>query len=193
MKAFAFLILLLIAQFFAIALQHLIPPMAGYPFYGARILVFPAILAYATLTLPYGMMLFFVFCTGAFWDALTIQFYTSANGMTVAELPFGYSILIFGGTCLLLHELRPIFIRGQWSICLLASGAITIITLLCEYLLITFHRGGLVFPHTLWPRLLWPAFFSMFIALFVYSIFHTIADLLNYPVREENEEESLET
>ena len=57
------------------------------------------------------------------------------------------------------------------------------VILVAQYALITFKRGGLIFPHDLWTRLLLPGFFAMLLAVPVYFAFYFAAGLLNYPVR----------
>ncbi len=188
MNTLAFFAILLVAQFVAILAQNLVPSIA--PLFDARPLIFPALLAYGALALPFGGMLSLAFCSGFLWDALTAQFYlqrgTAGAGPRLnVETPLGGSIVLFAVLGTVIHGLRPLFLRGRWDIHCLASGICAVIILLAEYLLITFRRGGLIFPQFLWPRIFLPGFFAMVMAPVVYFVFNSIANLVNYPVRDE--------
>ncbi len=84
----------------------------------------------------------------------------------------------------LVHGLRPLFLRGRWDIHCLASGFCAAAILLSEYFMITFRRGGLVFPREVWARALLPGFFAMLLAPVFFFGFNLIAGLIGYPVRE---------
>lgn len=206
-NALAFLALLLVAQFFAIGFQHAIPSLEM--FQGARPLLYPVLLAYGALALRQNGVLALAFFTGLLWDALTVQFVPGglgaggtagaralatataggAGASAVVENPLGWSIVLYASLGLLMHGLRPLFLRGRWDVHCLASGLCTIIILLAEYLLLTFRRGGLVFPASLWPRLLLPGFLAMVASPVVFFGFNFLAGVIGYPVREEEEEE----
>lgn len=189
MNTLAFFAILLVAQFLAIVSQHLVPGIA--PLFDARPLIFPVLLAYGALALPFGGMLALAFFSGLLWDALTTQFYLQRGATLGAgpqlnvEIALGWSVLLYAALGTLVHGLRPLFLRGRWDVHCLASGVCTVVILLAEYLLITFRRGGLIFPQSLWPRIALPGFFAMVLAPLVYFIFNSIANLINYPVRDE--------
>lgn len=202
----AFFGLLVAAQFCAIVFQHAIPPLAIL--HGARPLLYPVFLAYGALALSQNGTLALAFFTGLLWDALTVQFLPAAaftgggaaralatatnlaGGADAAvENPLGWSIVLYAILGMVMHGLRPWFLRGRWEVHVLASGACAVVIPLVEYLLVTFRRGGLVFPSSLWPRLLLPGLAAMLAAPVVYLLFHFLASLVGYPVRAEEEEE----
>ena len=205
----AFFGLLVAAQFFAVIFQHAVPPLAIL--HGARPLLYPVLLAYGALALPLNGTLALAFFTGLLWDALTVQFLpavafsgggaaaralatattaiTGGGADAAVENPLGWSIVLYALLGMVMHGLRPWFLRGRWEVHVLASGVCGVVIPLAEYLLLTFRRGGLVFPSTLWPRLLLPGLAAMLAAPVVYLLFHFLAGLVGYPVRAEEEEE----
>ncbi len=203
----AFFGLLVAAQFFAVVFQHAIPPLAIL--HGARPLLYPVLLAYGALALPQNGILALAFFTGLLWDALTLQFLpeiafsgggaaaralatataTTGDAGAAVENPLGWSIVLYASLGMVMHGLRPLFLRGRWEVHVLASGVCAVIIPLAEYLLLTFRRGGLVFPSALWPRLLLPGLTAMLMAPVVYLLFHFLAGLVGYPLRAEEEEE----
>lgn len=204
----AFFGLLVAAQFFAIVFQHAIPPLAIL--HGARPLLYPVLLAYGALALPQNGTLALAFFSGLLWDALTVQFLpaaafssggaaaralatattlTTTGAGAAVENPLGWSIVLYALLGMVMHGLRPWFLRGRWEVHVLASGVCAVVIPLAEYLLLTFRRGGLVFPVSLWPRLLLPGLVAMLMAPVVYLLFHFLAGLVGYPIRAEEEEE----
>ncbi len=189
MNTLGFFVILLVAQFLAIVSQHLVPGIA--PLFDARPLLFPVLLAYGALALPFSGMLALAFFSGLLWDALTTQFYLQRGATLGAgpqlnvEIALGWSILLYAALGTLVHGMRPLFLRGRWDVHCLASGVCTVVILLAEYLLITFRRGGLIFPQSLLPRIALPGFFAMVLAPLVYFVFNYLANLINYPVRDE--------
>ncbi len=95
----------------------------------------------------------------------------------------GWSVVLFGVLAILVHGLRPLFLRGRWELHCLASGFCASAILLAEYLMITFKRHGLIFPRELWGRILVPGFFAMVMAIPVYFAFRLLAAGLGYTVR----------
>ena len=180
----AFFVLVLLADLLAVIFQPYCLPLGKFS--GAVVLLFPVMLAYGALALPLAGALALAFCNGLLWDALTVQFLTPGmylRDAPVEEFPLGWSIILFGVLTMLVHGLRPLFLRGRWDLHCVASGFCTVVILISQYALITFKRGGLIFPHDIWARLLLPGFFAMLLAVPVYFGFYLVAGLLNYPVR----------
>jgi hypothetical protein len=178
--------LLILADFLAIVCQPYCPPLPRMM--DARVFLFPAVLAYGALALPYAGALALAFFNGLLWDALTVQILTPGTFVMhtpVMEISMGWSIILCGGLAMLVHGLRPLFLRGRWDLHCLASGFCTVVILSGEYLLITFHRSGLFFPREVWARIFLPGFFSMLMAPFVYLFFSALAAAIGYPVRVE--------
>ena len=180
--------LLLLADFLAVVFECYCPPLAQYSY--ARVLIFPAVLAYGALALPFAGALALAFFNGFLWDALTVQIITPGAyslGQPRMELSFGWSIVLYGALAVLVHGLRPLFLRGRWDLHILASGLCAVVVLATQYLMITFNRGGLIFPRELVGRILMPGVFAMLMAPFVYFSFNSLADLIGYPVRLEED------
>ena len=185
----AFFAVVLLADLLAVVGQSYLPPIVRFG--GATVLLFPVILTYGALALPFAGTLALAFCNGLLWDALTIQIVQPGVYMqqaAVEETRFGWSILLFGILAIMTHGLRPLFLRGRWDLHCLASGFCTVVILAAQYAAITFARGALVLPrdlilHVLLPRILLPGFFAMLLAPVVYGIFYGVANLLDYPVR----------
>lgn len=180
--------LLLLADFLAVVFQTGCGPIPM--FLDARVVIYPVILAYGALALPFWGALALAFFNGLVWDALTLQIVSAGTlaqkGATV-EIPLGWSIVIYGVLAVLVHGLRPLFLRGRWEIHCLASGFCTSAILLGEYGMLTFRRGGLVFPRELWARIFLPGFFAMLLAIVVFLFFNSIAGLIGYQVRVEED------
>lgn len=180
--------LLLLTDLLAVVFQTGCGPIPL--FLDARIVIYPVILAYGALALPFWGALALAFFNGLVWDALTLQIVSSGalaqKGASV-EIPLGWSIVVYGVLAVLVHGLRPLFLRGRWDIHCLASGFCTCVILLGEYAMLTFRRGGLLFPKELWARIFLPGFFAMLLALVVFVVFNSIAGLIGYQVRVEED------
>lgn len=184
----AFFGVLLVADLLAIMCQSYCQPIARFG--GAAVLLFPVILSYGALALPLAGTLALAFCTGLFWDALTLQIIQPGvylREAAVQEGRMGWSILLFGLLAVMIHGLRPLFLRGRWDLHCLASGFCTMAILAAQYALITFARGWQIPPRDLWMRVVIPGFFAMVLAPVVYLVFYVVASLLNYPVRLEED------
>ena len=189
MKTLAFFGVVLVVDLLAVIFQAYSPSLPM--FQGAVVLVFPVFLAYAALALPFPGALAVAFCNGLLWDALTVQFIrpgTYGQGPLMEEISLGWSVVLFGVLAILVHGLRPLFLRGRWDLHCLASGFCTVVILAAQYLMITFRLGGLIFPKTLWMRMLLPGFFAMLLSVPVYFAFYFVAEALEYPVWVEEDE-----
>ena len=171
----------LLAQLF----QHSLP---AFDFlHGARVNVFPVILAYGSLALPYPLVLALAFCAGLFWDLLNLQVITSTATLLKTpsvEIAVGTNVILYGLFCTLMHGFRPLFLRGHWEVHALLGGLCTALLLLAEFFTLNLKRGGFDFPPVLWWRILSPAAMALLLAPIVYLLFTIIAHLLAYPVRE---------
>lgn len=182
----AFFGCVLAANFLAIVFQERLPPIPNL--FGATVFIFPVLLAYGALALPFALTLALAFFNGLLWDALTVQFLKPDEAFVldapaVPELAVGWSVVLFGVLAILVHGLRPLFLKGRWELHCIASGFCASVILFAEYLMITFKRHGLVFPHDLWGRILVPGFFAMVMAIPVYFLFRLLAAALGYTVR----------
>ncbi len=186
MKTAAFFGCVLLADFLAVIFQDRLPVMPV--FFSATVLVFPVFLAYGALALPFPAALALAFFNGLLWDVITVQFLKPTEEFSLEtpaapEFAMGWSILLFGVLVILVHGLRPLFLRGRWELHCLSSGFCASAILLAQYLMITFKRHGLIFPRELWGRILVPGFFAMLLAVPVYFLFRLLAAALGYTVR----------
>lgn len=180
--------ILIAATLLSEALQSLVPPMASL--HGARVLLFPPLLAYGSLALPLPAVLLMAFACGMFWSLLTLQVVTVGAGAValkspVVEISAGVHVMLFGVLCTLMHGMRPLFLRGRWEVHIVLAGFCTFALLLAEYLLLNLRRGGFDFSSVVWWRVLAPAAASMLLAPIVYLFFSLAAHFLGFPIRED--------
>lgn len=159
---------LLVATFLALVVQEFIPPVEWL--HGARVLLYPSLLFYGALALPYGWMLGLAFATGLMWD-LNIAHLNEG----VAEVSPGWSIVLYALLCLLAHGLRPMFLKGHWEIHCLLSAVGTSVIVAAEYLLITIGREGFVLDEVVWWRVAGSGLVSLFLAPVIHMLFHCLA------------------
>ena len=189
MTTAAFFGVVVALDFLAVVCQCYCAPIPAL--FGARLLIFPVILTYGALALPLWGSLALAFFNGLLWDALTVQIINSSaymQGTPTAEMTMGWSVALFGVLVILVHGLRPLFLRGRWELHCLTSGVCVVLILLAQYALVMFRHGGLVLPHEFWQRLLVPGFLAMLLAPLVYLLFYVIAALLGYPIRVASED-----
>lgn len=190
MTTAAFFGIVLALDFLAVVCQAYCTPLPAL--FGARLLIFPVFLAYGALALPFWAALMLAFFNGLLWDALTVQILNPSpyvQGTPTVEIALGWSVLLFGVLVILIHGLRPLFLRGRWELHCLASGVCVVAILVAQYALVMFRRGvafnggHVILPQEFWARLFLPGFFAMLIAPLVYLAMRGVAYLLNYPVR----------
>jgi hypothetical protein len=177
------------ATLFAQIFQHSLPAFDAL--HGARVTIFPVILAYGSLALPYPLVLALAFGAGLFWDLLNLQVITSTATLLKTpsvEIAVGTNVVLYGLFCTLMHGFRPLFLRGHWEVHALLGGFCTALLLLAEFFTLNLKRGGFEFPPVLWWRVLSPAVIALLLAPLVYLLFTIIAYLLSYPVRENTRE-----
>ena len=132
-------------------------------------------------------MLLLALFTGFVWDArYHLPVHTSitvGNAPSQAELPFGFSILIFGLMGSFIQGVRPLFRRGRWELPVFLIGLCTAGGMIIEYLMISFHRGGLEIPPELWWKMLMTALFSTLVSPFLLLLFSRLADRVGFKIR----------
>ncbi len=98
------------ATLLAQLLQHSLP---AFDFlHGARMTIFPVLLAYGSLALPYPLVLAMAFCTGLLWDLLNLQVITSTATLLKipsVEIAVGTNVVLYGLFCTLDARLPPAF------------------------------------------------------------------------------------
>lgn len=130
-------LVLLVAMFLALVVQHFIGPL---PPMGARVLIMPIIMFYGALALPLPAMFALTFVGGLMWDALHSQMVDGNY-----EVALGWSVVLYATLAGLMSGFRPLFQRGRWEIHCLFSGLATSMIVLSEYLMITFRREPVIF------------------------------------------------
>ena len=159
---------LLVAEFLSLAVQEYIPPLP----YGARVLLLPLVFFYGALAVPPPGMLFLAFAGGFMWDALLAT--QTVNG--ALEISLGWSILLYAALGAIMSGFRPLFNRGHgWAIHCLLSGPLISLFVLSEYLMITFRRGGFLFPRSIWWRIGGEGIAAMIASPFLFLFLHWVA------------------
>jgi hypothetical protein len=165
--------ILLLAAFVSVVLQHFIPPLPWVA--GARVMLLPVVFFYSALALPLPGMLAMAFVTGFMWDALNTQVIDNS-----VELSLGWSIAVCAALGAIANGFRPVFRRGRWEIHCLASGILTGVFVLAEYLMITFRRGVFVFPEAIWYRIGGTGLVALVLAPIVYVVLKGLAVMVRY-------------
>jgi hypothetical protein len=156
-------IVLFVAVYLALIAQEFIPPM---PFLGgARLLLVPLLFCYGALWLPFPAMLGLALYTGLLSDLAFLH----VIGDRV-EIGLGWSILFYVLVGTALQPLRPIFLAGRWEVHCLASGAVTLLLLLGQYIMVCLRRGSFLFDGTIFWHILGPAVVALLLAPVAYFI-----------------------
>lgn len=173
-----FFFILVASLFLSLVVQEFIPPLSWLE--GARVLLMPIVLFYGALALPYSGMLALAFISGFMWDCLTVQIVDST-----VEISLGWSILLYAALGAIMSGFRPLFQRGRWEVHCLVSGLFTSMIVLAEYLMITFRRGGFIFPKDIWWRIGGPGVIAALLAPIFFFLFNRIASLVGYQIKPE--------
>ena len=172
--------LVIVVLAFSFVLQEFAPIVEWA--YHARLLLVPVVFYCAAVTVPYPLMLFLAVVAGFAWDArYHVPVYP--EGASHPELPFGFTIFIFGLMGSLIQGVRPLFRRGRWELPVLMIGICTLAGLVIEYLVISFHRGGLDLSPEMWFMMLMTALFSMLAAPLILLLFSWLARRTGYRIR----------
>jgi hypothetical protein len=182
MRFYLLLALLLPTSFI---LQEFVPVFAWA--YGSRLLVVHTVFLSAAVAVPFPAMLALALVSGLLWDArYHVPIYPDEAALgfvTQSEIPFGFTIFLFGLGGSLIQGLRPLFRRGRWELPVLMIGVCTGLILILEYLVLSFHRGGLSAPPELWWKLLMTSLFSALLSPFLLLFLTRAADRTKYRIR----------
>jgi hypothetical protein len=168
-----FLILAILVVIAQIA-EFYIPPLEWM--YNAHIYIVPVLVFYGAMALPFPLMLALAFLAGVLLDALTVQ----VIGGKV-EIAMGWSIILYGVLAVIMHGLRPLFIRGRWEVHCLLTGFCTSAIILAQYLMITFRRGSFFFSREVWWQVGGPGLIAMLMAPIVFWMLNWLARVTRYP------------
>ena len=143
----------------------------------------------AAISVPFPVMLGLAFFTGIIWDGLHViippEGEISNPQAALKDIRFGYSTLLFGLLGALMQGLRPLFRRGRWELPIIMTGVGAFLFLLIQYLLVNFTLGGLVFPASVWFKILTTALLCMLISPLIFFILHRLAKATGYQIRYE--------
>ena len=161
-------IYLIIAELLALVTQEYIPALP----YGARVFLLPVVFFYGALAVPFPGMLFLAFTGGFMWDALVATHIVDGS----LEISLGWSIVMYAVLGAIMNGFRPLFQRGHgWEIHCLLSGPLLSIFVLSEFLMITFRRGGFLFPKIIWWRIGGEGLAAMIVSPIVFLFLHWLA------------------
>lgn len=146
--------------------------------YGARLMLVFTVFLCAAVTLPFPVMLLLAVFTGFIWDA---RYHVPLGDS--GELSFGLSIFILGLLGLFIQGVRPLFSRGRWEVPVFMIGTMVMLGLIVEFLMISFHRGGIDFPAGIWFKILMTSLFSMLIAPFILLLLSRLAKRTGFRIR----------
>ncbi len=177
MSYFLLVIATLILSFIG---QEFVPPIQWAFF--ARLLLVQTTFFCAAVTVPYPVMLLLAAATGFVWDArYHVPVYP--EGSNHAELDFGFTMFLFGLMGSLIQGVRPLFRRGRWELPVFFIGVCTFLSLVIQYLVISFHRGGLFLTTEMWFQMLMTSLFSMLAAPLILLLLSRLAKWTGYRIR----------
>ena len=159
-------------------------PVFAWAYYSKLLFVHAAFFASA-VSVPFPVMLLYALVTGFIWDC---RYYIPIHspdvvGNSQLEMPFGFTILIFGLLGIFIQGVRPFFRQGRWFLPAIMVGVCTLAGLLMQYLVISFHRGGIVTSREFWLNILMTALFSTLLAPFLFLFFSKLAGLTGFKIQ----------
>jgi len=169
-----FFLSLLALIFGSFLFQLYLPPVLLLK--GAAILFVPAIYFYGCVSLPFPLMLALTFFTGLLNDLLLVP---QAN----VDYPAGVSALVYLGPGLIMHGLKPLFLKHRWELhWLLAEigAALTPFLLLAQYAILSIERTEFFYSDVIVWRILGPGLISLVIAPCVFFILTPLSHMLGY-------------
>ncbi|MBV9492073.1 MAG: hypothetical protein JO069_20450 [Verrucomicrobia bacterium] len=174
MIRFFFVLLLLILG--AFLFQFYLPPVL--PLEGAPILLVPSLYFYGAVALPFPLMLALTVYTGLVHDLLTIP-----QAGSRIEFPAGFSVLVYAVPGLVMHGLRPLFLRYRWLwhfFLAEVSAVLTPVLPAANYVILSFARREFFYSDVIVWRILGPGLMSLVIAPCLFFILTPLAQFLNY-------------
>ncbi len=167
-------------------IQEFIPFLAWA--YYSRLLLVHTVYYCAAVSVPFPVMLLLALFTGFIWDAryyIPIHTTNEIAGVPSGqlELPFGFTIFIFGLMGAFIQGVRPLFRRGRWELPVFLIGLCVSLGLVLEYFLISFQRGGLEVPMELWWKILMTGIFTTLVSPFLLLLFSRLANRVGYKIQ----------
>jgi hypothetical protein len=171
-----FFVSLVVLIFGAFIFQSFLPPVLLLN--GAAILFTPALYFYGCLSLPFPLMLALTFITGLLNDLFMVP-----QARVHADYTAGVSILVYLVPGLIMHGLKPLFLRHRWELhWLLAEigAALTPFLLVAQYAILSVERTNFFFNDVIVWRILGPGLISLLIAPCVFFILTPLSHVLGY-------------
>jgi hypothetical protein len=162
-------------------LQEFVPELVWA--YKSRLLIVHAVFFASAVSVPFPVMLVFAMVAGFVWDCRYYIPIHAIEGVSSAhEIPFGFTIFSFGLLGTFIQGVRPFFRQGRWELPVLMVGLCTLISLLLEYLLICFHRGGISTTMEFWLKILMTSLYSTLLAPFLLLLFSRLAGITGFKI-----------
>ncbi|MDF1810765.1 MAG: hypothetical protein P1V20_01065 [Verrucomicrobiales bacterium] len=172
-------LLLILSSFF---LQEFCPVLPWA--YDSRLLLVHAIFFAAAVSVPFPVMLLFALISGFVWDSrYYIPIHSLETGGNGLEIPFGFTIFVFGLFGAFIQGVRPFFRQGRWELPVLMVGVCTLGGQLLEYLIICFNRGGIITSMEFWMKILMTSLYSMLLAPFLLLLFSRLAGMTGFKIQ----------
>lgn len=162
-------IVLVAAIYLGVIAQEFIPDATFLG--GARVLIVPAIFCYGALWLPFPAMIGLALYTGLVCDLAALH----VVGEQV-EIGLGWSMVFYIFVGSVLQILRAIFPGGRWEIHCLSSGAVTLLLLLLQYLMVCLRREEFLLNGTILLQIIGPALIALFFAPVLYMFFQLLPE-----------------
>lgn len=172
----SFFLSLIVLIFGAFVFQLFLPPVLLLK--GAAILLVPALYFYGCVSLPFPLVLALTFVTGLFNDLLLVP-----QVKDQLDYPAGVSVLVYLGPGLIMHGLKPLFLRHRWELhWLLAEigAALTPFLLLAQYAILSIGRAQFFYSDVIVWRIVGPGLISLVIAPCVFFILTPLSHMLGY-------------
>lgn len=159
-------------------------PIFAWAYY-SRLLFVHAVFYASAVSVPFPVMLIFAFVSGFVWDCrYHIPIHAVDGGEHAPlEIPFGFTIFVFGLFGAFIQGVRPFFRQGRWELPVLMVGICTLGGLLMEYLVICFHRGGIVTSVEFWWKILMTSLYSTLLAPFLLLLFSRLAGMTGFKIQ----------
>lgn len=158
---------LVVAIYAAVILQEFLPPLAFLD--NARVIIVPVLLCYGALWLPFPGMLALALYAGLVSDLANLH----VVGDRV-EIGLGWSMLCYVLLGTVLNTFRRPFLAGRWEIHCLASGVVTLLLLLGQYLMVCLRRESFFFNQTVVWQIVSPAVLALLVAPLICVLFRVL-------------------
>ncbi len=173
-------LLIVLASFLA---QEFLPVFAWA--HDSRLLLVHTLFYASAVSVPFPVMLLYALTAGFIWECRYHLPVSAVDYGSSAEIPFGFTILVFGLLGTFIQGVRPLFRRGRWELPVLMIGLATFSGQILEYLVISFHRGGIETTPQFWWKILMTSLFSILLAPFLLLLLSRIAEKAGYKIRME--------